>query len=183
MRSHRVIPYRHNGGVPISLATRLVATEKRRDRAFVMALIGDVGNTLLSSVRDAAARDVDAAQQNRAGDCRTLAGKHFRQVLLTIPVDAGNTQHFSGPKIEADVMHGTFARLRCRCHPAEPEQRRRAPINSAWVAPGRLVFQRKASDTARLPILAEHEADNLVDYLLLRHGRELNLVDAADEST
>ena len=104
-------------------------------------------------------------------------------MLLTIPVDAGDTQHFSGPKIEADVLHGAFARLCCRCHCAEPEQRRRAPINSVWIGPSRLVFQTKASDTARLPVFAEHETDNLVGYLLFGHGRELDLVDAADDPT
>ena len=55
------------------------------------------------------------------------------------------------------------------------------PINSVWIELDSLAFQGKASDAARLPILAEHEADNLVGYLLLGHGRELELVDAADQ--
>src|ERR1700730_7133957 len=127
------------------------------DRSFAMALVGDVGNTLLSSVRDGAARDVHPAQQNRAGDCRTLAGENFRQVLLTVPVDAGNTQDFAGPKIEADITRDAFAGLRSRCHAAEPEQGFRAPINSVWIEPSHPVCQSKASETARLFILAEHE--------------------------
>jgi len=103
-------------------------------------------------------------------------------VLLTIPVDAGDPQHFSAPKIEADFMYSAFAGLRCRCHAAEPQQWRRVPLDPAWIAPSCLVFQLDDS-TTRLPILAEHEVDNPVRYLLLRHGRELLLVDAADEPT
>src|SRR6478752_8950413 len=113
---------------------------------------------------------------------RIEPGEYFRQVLLTIPVDAGDPQHFSAPKIEADFMYSAFAGLRCRCHAAEPQQWRRVPLDPAWIAPSCLVFQLDDS-TTRLPILAEHEVDNPVRYLLLRHGRELLLVDAADEPT
>jgi hypothetical protein len=103
-------------------------------------------------------------------------------VLLTIPVDAGDPQHFSAPKIEADFMYSAFAGWRCRCDATEPQQWRRVPLDPAWIAPSCLVFQLDDS-TTRLPILAEHEVDNPVRYLLLRHRRELLLVDAADEPT
>ena len=155
---------------------------ERPDRTFAKPLIGDVGNALLPPLSDAAARDVLAAQQDRAGDGGALTGEHFGQVLLPVAIDAGNAEHFSGPEIEADVLQRAFAGLRGRRHAAELEQRRRAPIDAIWIAPRRLALQIKEADTVRPPVFAEHEADNLIGYLLLRHGCKFDLVDAADDA-
>jgi hypothetical protein len=148
-----------------------------------MALVGDVGHTLLASKGDTVTRDVYPAQQNRARDGYALASEHLRKVLLTIAVDAGNAQHFARPQIETDVLHAAFAGLRCGRNPLKTEQWCRAPINSIVIAARRLLFQSNSCATARCPLFAEHEGDNPVSNLLLGHPCELGFVDAADEPT
>ena len=46
-----------------------------------------------------------------------LTGKHLREMLLTVAVDPGNTEHLAGPKVERDLAE------RCLTHEALGRER------------------------------------------------------------
>ena len=90
-----------------------------------MAVFRNMGDTALAPVSRINRRQAVAFEHNVARDVRGThkAGKRFHQLRLTIAFNACDTDDFSGPHLEADVLDDSDALRRGHGQPAYRQHR------------------------------------------------------------
>src|SRR3954466_10052847 len=81
-----------------------------------MPVLGDMRQTCIASLCDTAPGDVDAVDQDVAGENGAQSGQGFDELGLAIALDAGDAENLAGFDAEADTIDDTSC---ARAHHAE----------------------------------------------------------------
>ena len=110
----------------------IVGGAGREGRADRGAILGDIGKPGLAVNFDAAGRDVDAVDADRAGVGRAETDQRFDELSLAVAGNAGYADDLAGADGEADLVDKRAAACRCDGQTARFEQRLRRLCRPAF---------------------------------------------------